>query len=143
MGPNQDNSAWRNDPHGLKDINSGFEPASEDERWPIYRRPQRTYFLPPGITTLRLPSARRLNIHYDIEVQNKQDAFSIIYNHYDAYLPDPHRYSNYCGVPIAVRRHEVMSCDPYFGGFVFRQNMAHLVVYDDHFHNSWCLEQLN
>jgi hypothetical protein len=140
MDPNQDNSDQGSGLYGIKDVSSRFEADSEDERWPIYRRPQRTYYLPAGITTLRLPSARRLNIHHDIEVQNKKDAFDIIYNHYNSCLPNPHEYSNYCGASIAVRRHEVLSCDPYFAGFVFRQNVAHIVVYDDHFHNSWCLE---
>ena len=145
MDPEKNNTGIKPDGplSNLPDISSRFEPASKNNRWSIYHSPQQKYFLPPGITKLCLPRARRSKFHDDIEVQNEQDAFAIIYSHYSSYLPDPNEYANYCGVGIAVRRHEVLSSDPYFGGFVFRQDVAHLVVYDDHFHNSWCLEDLS
>ena len=124
----------------LPDIGSWVERASADDRWPIYRYPQKKYPLPPGITKLRLPRARRSKFYDDVDVREERDAFPIIYKHYSSYLPNPNEHANFCGTDIAVRRHEVLCCDPYFGGFVFRQDVAHLVVYDDHFHTSWCLE---
>jgi hypothetical protein len=135
MGPHQDLPS-------LKDFSSSFVPASPNERWSIYRHPQRKYLLPPGVKTLRLPRARRSKLYDDIQVKKGQDLFGVIYNHYNSYLPDPQNYDNYCGVGVAVRRHEALSCDPCFGGFVFRQNVAHIVVYDDHLHDSWCLERM-
>lgn len=125
-----------------KNTSPSFAAASPNERWPIYRYPQRKYFLHPEITTLRLPRTRRYQTYDDIEVGKEQDLFGLIYNHYNSYLPDPNQYDNYCGIAVAVRRHEVLSCDPYFGGLVFRQNVAHLVIYDDHLHDSWCLERM-
>jgi len=124
---------------GTKDV----ELADENQRWSIDRRPAMRRVLPSKVTILRLPRAIRRKEYDDICLQDGDEVFDVIYKHYSLYLPDPKLYDNFCGDSIAVRRHEVLWCDPYFGGFVFCQNVAHLVVYDNRFKTTWCLEPLS
>ena len=116
--------------------------AGENHRWSIDRCPGTKHNLPSKVTILRLPRAVRCKEYDDICLQAGDEAFDVIYKHYSSYLPDPEKYNNFCGDRIAVRRHEALWCDPYSGGFVFRGNVAHLVVYDNHFKTTWCLEPL-
>lgn len=113
----------------------------EFERWPIDRSPPRQeHAFPPEVTILRLPRAKGCDESDDFDLPSNDEAFQLIYDHYSSYLPNPEKYNNFCGDNIAVRRHEVLSCDPYFGGFVVSGNIAHLVVYDKRFKKAWCLE---
>ena len=119
------------------------ELADEKQRWPIDRRPGAKRILPSKVTILRLPRAIRSKEYDDICLQASDDVFDVIYKHYSSYLPDPVKYENFCGDSVAVRRHEVLWCAPYFGGFLFRQDVAHLVVYDNRFKTVWCLEPIS
>jgi len=110
-----------------------------DTRWPIYRFPHSKLSFPDPVKLI-LPRARRSEEYDEINVKPEDDAYMIIYKHYSEYLPDPHKYPNYCGNTIAVRRHEALSCDPYFGGFVVtHDSIVHIVIYDDYLHDEWSL----
>lgn len=120
-----------------------IELADENQRWPIDRRPGTKRFLPSKVTILRLPRAVRCKEYDDICIRAGDEVFDVIYKCYSSYVPDPEKYDNFCGDNIAARRHEALWCDPYFGGFVFCGNVAHLVVYDNHLKATWCLESLS
>jgi hypothetical protein len=120
-----------------------IELADENQRWSIDRRPGTNRILRSKVTVLRLPRVVRCKEYDDIRLQPGDEVFDVIYKYYSSYLPDPEKYNNFTGDNIAVRRHEALWCDPYFGGFVVCGNVAHLVVYDNHLKATWCLEQLS
>jgi hypothetical protein len=63
----------------------------------------------------------------------------IIFGHYNSYLAERENYGNFVGEHIATRRHEVLDCDPYFGGLTFVGDTAYMIVHDERFQRAWCL----
>jgi hypothetical protein len=115
--------------------------SGRNDRWPLYRFPSSKHAF-KSRTRLILPRSRRSKDFDEIAVKAGDDVFVAIYTHYMAYLPEGQTYPNYCGNSIAVRKNEVLSCDPYFGGFVMERGKAFLIVYDDYLHESWCLKDI-
>ena len=114
---------------------------TKEDQWPLYRRPRKQLFLPPisKITHLSLPTTKRSDEAAILKIDKKKDLFEQIFEHYDGPLPECERYGNYCGEHIATRRHEVLDCDPYFGGLKEVGKTAYLIVFDERFKSSWCL----
>lgn len=119
-----------------------FSEVSKEDRWPLYRRPRKHFFLPTEsskITHLSLPTAKRSFDSTLIAINKKDELFEVIFNHYHSYLPNPTNFGNFCGEHIGTRRHEVLDCDPHFGGFKVVGTQAYLIVHDERFQTSWCL----
>jgi hypothetical protein len=116
--------------------------VSKEDRWPIYRRPRKHFFLPADtrkITHISLPTAKHSSQSELIPIDRKDELFEVIFKHYDSLLPESEKFGNFCGEHIGTRRHEVLDCDPFFGGFKVVGTTAYLIVHDARFQSSWSL----
>jgi hypothetical protein len=126
-------------------MTSSIPQFGPEDRWPLYRRPRKQFFLPTNskLTHLAFPTAKRSTKITFLKFDRKKDLYEQIFEFYNQPLSKEERetYGNFVGEHIATRRHEILDCDPWFSGLTAIGRTGYLVIFDARFEKCWCLAE--